>query len=336
MSRTLFVNQKRVPINAAPADGTIQNPFPTIQAAVNFAATLKPAITSPVAIAIMQGTYRENVLIDIDGIVLRGLGGVGTVRIQPTTGSAVTITNCTPASVKSFAVSKNASLLKDNAKTVAPAKVELVDLALESAEAGVPTICIAGFPKRPPLGKAPQAAITLSNCLVHHADANGKALLAYFAEYIRVRHNCEITAPTEIFNCLGFLVDDTDVQNFMLDFDPAAAPAPAGFELGLVGNNASFLGETAELRGSGGDPLQPTLNTTFFDLVLRETATFSMVGGCANSVTTEGGASWMAEDVYVRGNLNIATGSGQVTMNAGRYMGTLTDPSAKLVRNLGQ
>jgi hypothetical protein len=335
MSRTLFVNQARVPVNAPPADGTIQKPFPTIQAAVNAAAKLKPSATSPVAIAILQGTYRENVVIDLDGIILRGLGGVGTVRIQPKTGSAVTITNCTPASVKSFAVSKNASVLQSNGKAVAPVKIELVDLSLESAEATAPTVCIVGSPNRPPLGGQPHA-IALSNCLVHHADVNGKALLAYFAEYIRARHNCEITAPTEIFNCLGFLVDDTDVQNFVLDFDPAAAPAPAGFELGLVGNNASFLGETAEIRGSGGNPLQPTLNTTFFDLVLRETATFSMVGGCANSVTAEGGASWTADDVHVRGNLNIASGPGKVTMNAGRYMGALADPSAKLVRNLGQ
>lgn len=60
-----------------------------------------------------------------------------------------------------------------------------------------------------------------------------------------------------------------------------------------------------------------------------------MLGGAANHVTAEGGASWTAEGVYVRGDLNIAAGPGKVTMNAGRYMGALNDPSAKLVRNLG-
>jgi hypothetical protein len=334
MSRTLFVNVQRNIAGAPAPNGTIEHPFAKIGDALTFAAKLKPSAASPVAIAIMQGTYRENVVIDQDGIILRGLGGIGTVRIRPDSGSAVVITNATAASVKSFAASKDPTLLQSNGKTVTPVMVELVDLSLQSADAASPTLVIAGRPQAMPIGGTEQG-IVLSNCLVHHSDVEGKAMLAYFAGYIRARHNSEITAPTEIFNCLGFLVDDTDVQNFVIDFDPVAAPAPAGLELGLVGNNASFLGETAEIRGSAGNELQPTLNTTFFDLVMRGSAKFAMLGGVVNHVTAEGSASWTGEGVYVRGNLNIAAGPGKVTMNAGRYMGALNDPSAKLVRNLG-
>lgn len=336
MSRTLFVNRIRTTAGAPPPDGTIQNPFRTIQSAVNAAAARKPSAANPITIAILQGTYAENVVIDIDGVVLRGLGGVGSVRIIPKSGPAVTITNATPASVQSFAVSKDPAVLQSNGKAASPVKAELVDLYLESADGASPTVCVVGHPSRPAIGAAPHA-IVLSNCLVHHADPqNGKALLAYFAEFIRARHNCELSAPTEIFNCLGFLVDDSDVQGFVLDFDPSAAPAPAGFELGLVANNASFLGPAAEIRGiTPNEKVQPTLNTSFFDLILREAATFKMIGGCANQVEADGGATWKADGVHVLGNLTFAPGQAKVEMNGGRYMGALTDPAQRLVRNLG-
>lgn len=280
----------------------------------------------------MQGVYAENVLIDIDGITLRGVGGVGTVRITPATGSAVTITNCTSASVKTFAASKDASALVTNGKTAAPVKTELIDLYIEGAELAAPKIAIVGHPTRPPLGIAPHG-ITLSNCLIGHKDSNaGRAILAYYAEFVRVRSNCEFWAGTDVFNCLGFYAENSSVQNFLLDYDPTAAPAPKGFEFGLVGGNAVFTGPTVEIRGiTPNEKIQPTLNSTFYDLILREGATLNMVGGSTNDVTVEGGANWTGGGVYIGGNLNLIAGTGKAQLNGG-FIGALNDPSDRLVR----
>lgn len=329
MSRTIFVDKRKGSFQPA---GTMEKPFGRIQDAVAAAADRGASAADPIAIAILQGIYDETVVIDVDGVSLRGLGGVGTVRIRPSSGPAVVITSAAAASVVQFAGTKDPAVLQTSGKPASPERIELVDLYLEATDAASPTVCIVGDPKRTPIGGQ---GITLSNCMLHHNDQNGKALLAYYAQFIRVRHNCELTAPTEVFNCSGFWVDDSDVQAFVLDFDPTAAPAPGGIEFGLVGSNASFLGPFAEIRGVSKNTIQPTLNTMFFDLVLRDQCTFNMIGGCANDVTAEGGASWIAEGVHVRGKLDIAAGPGKVRMDAGRYMGALNDPSKKLVRNLG-
>lgn len=330
MSRTLFVNQQ--PANPYVGNGTIQNPFRTIREALTFAATLKPSVTNPVAIAIMQGTYAENVVISQDGIILRGLGGVGTVRIAPPTGSAVTITNCLPASVKTFVASRDSSVLQKNAAATLPVKVELVDLAIQGIDVTAPAVCVVGCPNDPPapkpLGTRPHG-IALSNCMVGHNDSvNGKALFAYYVDIFRARHNTEITAPTEVLNCLWFNTDDADIQDFVIDFDPSAAAAPpAAGQLGLVCNNTLFAGQTLEIRGSVGNEVQPVLNTAVGNLVVRENARFTMIGGSAYSVTTEGNARLTLKGIDVE-DFVVARDTSKLSMIGGSLVQATTEGSA--------
>src|SRR5216684_3026309 len=98
MSRTLFVEPHRG-VGPVP-NGTLSNPYPTIQAAVNASASLVPSHTNPVTIAILQGVYRESVFIGLDGICLRGFGGP--VRVSPLKGPALVVSNATQASVQQY------------------------------------------------------------------------------------------------------------------------------------------------------------------------------------------------------------------------------------------
>ena len=342
MSRTLFVDGRR---GSFTPDGTIGKPYPAIQDAVNAAAVLKPAPSAadPVVVAILQGVYKENVFVGHDGLCLRGLGGAGTVSISPDKGPALIVSNATQASVQKYIGGGDPHALQGGGKLNSPHLLHVFDLQLATGDPAASAVYVVGDPKGPPLG---DAMISLSHCMI---NAPQKALHAYFCHYIWVRHNSEVTAATDIFNCGGIWVDDSSMLDFKLTYDSGhdlGVPQIAGFpggQFGLVGYNSFFPGGTVELRltakpsddqAAGG--LQPTIQTTFWDLVVAGHSAFNMIGGYANSVTVEGTANWYGQDVHVQGDMSFAAGPGKVQMDGGRYMGSVSDASGKFVRNPGK
>lgn len=339
MSRTLFVDAQKG--SSSSPNGTLDKPFRTINAAVKAAAALQPAPSAddPVVIAILQGIYTETVFVNQDGLCLRGLGGLGTVAIRPRRGPALVVTNSTPEAIQLYRQDGDPHALAGTATSRSPHSLQLVDLDLGTPDPDSYAVYVVGDPNGPPVG---DRMITLSHCSISlHGSGTAKALHAYFCHYIWIRHNCEILAPVDVLNCGGVWVDDSGMLDFTLTYDrkhDLGVPAIAGFpggQFGLVGNNAFFAGGTVTLRGDASGGVQPTVQTTFWDLAVRGTSTFETIGGYANSIAVEGGARWYGQDVHVQGNLTFDPGSKKVQLDGGRILGKVSDPSGRFVRNLG-
>lgn len=338
MNRTRFVDWS--PGSTGAANGTIQKPFRTIQDAVNAAAAMRvpPSRENPVTILIMQGVYNENVVIDQDGLILRGMGGLGSVRIRPDSGPALVVTNASAASVQQYIATGARTALASNGKA-SPRAVQFIDLGFEST-GDAASVYVVGQPDTS-RRLADEAYVMFSHCEFWGA----KSLHAYFAGMLWLRHNSEVYGATEIFNCGGIWVDDSSLVDFTLAYDvkdPSGTPLMAAYgnqpggQFGLVGNNAFVIGR-CELSGNTAlPPPQPTVDSTFWDIVLRQTARFDMIGGYCNSVTADGGAAWTGQNVHVQTNLTFPAGPAKSRLDGGRYMGTLTDPGNRFVRNAGK
>ena len=339
LKRTIFADWNPRAVGFTP-DGTIEKPFRTIQEAVNAAAAMPvpPSLANPVTILIMQGVYHENVFIDQDGLILRGMGGLGTVRIKPNVGPAVVVSNATRASVEQYIATNNRGALQSGSRP-SPQTVQFFDLGFESSDSSA-SVYVVGKPD------TSRRLADLHYIMFSHCEFWGaKSLHAYFTNMIWLRHNSEIYGSTEIFNCGGVWIDDSGTLDFTLDYnvnDPFGTPLLNGYgnkpggQFGIVALNAFFIGNV-EVRGNSPlPPPQPTIDSTFWDIAVRDAGEFNIIGGYCNSVTTDGGATWTGQNVHIQTNLTFAPGPGKVQLDGGRYMGTLTDPSAKFVRNLGK
>lgn len=322
MSRTLFVQPHRA--GGPVPNGTLSNPYSSIQAAVNASASLVPSHANPVTIAILQGLYRENVFIGLDGICLRGLGGP--IRISPLQGPALVVSNATQASVQQYISGGDPAVLQSGKAGVH--SVNVVDLSFETEDPASAAVYVVGCPdlSAPPFG---DQEMTFSNCLITRTDPL-TALHVYYCQYVHLRNSCELSGATRVIDCLRFLVDDSEFGDLKLDYD---AKAPAGTIFGLVGNNAFCSGLNVELGGGTG--FQPTINSTFWDLAVRGKTSFEMYGGTLNSLTVEGTAQWIGRGVQVNTDLTLQPGTRPVQFDGGRYMGTVVGAKERLIRNLG-
>lgn len=88
-TRLLFVDKGT---NAAP-DGSRQEPFHTIAAALAQAAVLAPGVNSRVAILIYPGEYAEDGLNSVDYVDMIGVGPRGAVRIEGANATTYTVDN---------------------------------------------------------------------------------------------------------------------------------------------------------------------------------------------------------------------------------------------------
>ena len=331
MNRTLFVDQGSP---ATGATGKISQPYPTIQAAVDAAAALKPSADDPVTIAILQGNYQEKVFIGIDGLCLRGLGGV--TKIKPLTGPAIVVSNATSASVDQYIASNDPHVLV-RAGSNSPHYLQLIDLWIETPDPMAYAIYVLGAPTALPLGDDVHAGISLNRCEVF-APQSGKGLNGYFSHQIYLRDGTEVVGATDVFNCGGIWVEDSLLTGLTLTWDPAHdLKVPLGATaFGLVGKNAIVEGTTT-LKGVSIFTGQATIDSSFGDLVLQGAYSLPMQGGYIGaSLSVDGSATWIAQNVHVQGNLTFATGRVRAQMDGGRYIGTLTDPSKRLYRRIGQ
>jgi hypothetical protein len=278
-----------------------------------------------VTIAILQGLYRENVFIGIDGICLCGLGG--SIRISPLQGPALVVSNATQASVQQYISGGDPAVLKSGKAAVH--SVNVVDLAFETEDPASAAVYVVGCPD-PSAAPFGDQEMTFSNCLITRTDPL-TALHVYFCHYVHLRNSCEISGATRIIDCLRFLVDDSEFGDLKLDYD--ANKAPAGTVFGLVGNNAFSSGLKVELGGS--TDFQPAINSTFWDLVVSGNTSFKMSGGTLNSLTVEGTAQWSGQGVQVNTDLTLKPGTLPVQFDGGRYMGTVVGAKERLIRNLG-
>lgn len=106
VTRNFYVDMYSNP--SLPRDGSQAAPFLTITAALAAAATLSPAPSgaNPVVISIGRGIYNENVVVRDDGIFLNGEIR-DAVCITVSSGTALTVTNATTASLVAYNASGN-------------------------------------------------------------------------------------------------------------------------------------------------------------------------------------------------------------------------------------
>ena len=327
MSRTLFVDQGST---ATGADGKISHPYPTIQAAINAAAALQSSALDPITIAIWQGNYPEKVFIGIDGLCLRGLGGV--TKINPPTGPAIVVTNATSASVDQYIAGNDPHVLVRTGNS--PHTLRLIDLTLEPLDQDAAAIYVLGAPASPQhLG---DSGIFLDRCNLYPTSERG--VVAYFCDYLYVRQSSEVIGRSDVFNCGGIYVEDSAMADITMTWDPAHdLKAPAGITaVGLVGKNAVVEGTTT-LKGAATYTGQPTIDSSFTTLNLQGSSCLAMQGGYIGAaLSVDGNATWLAQNVHVQGNLAFAAGTGKARLDGGSYIGTVKDPNGRFVRNPGK
>jgi len=282
-----------------------------------------------VTIAILQGLYRENVFIGTDGICLCGIGG--SIHISPLQGPALVVSNATQASVQQYISGGDPAVLQSAKAAVH--SVNVVDLAFETDDPASAAVYVVGCPdpSAPPFG---DQEITFSNCVITRTDTSLKALHASYCQYVHLRNSCEIAGATRVIDCLGFFVDNSEFGDLKLDYD--AKPNPAVVVFGFVGNNALCSGVNVELGGeTPRPPIQPTVNSTFWDLAVRGNTSFEMYGGTLHSLTVDGTAQWIGRGVQVITDLTLQPGAVPVQFDGGHYMGTVAGAKERLIRKLG-
>ena len=337
MSRTVWVDQRD---NPSRPDGSLEHPFQTIQSAINAAAakTPAPSPSDPVTIAILQGVYPESVVVSTDGLCLRGFGGVATIR--PPKGPALVVTNASTAATQQYIAGGDPHVLQGSStKGKSPHSLKLFDLSLETKDPGPAAVYIAGDPKGDPVGNG---EIAFNRCTI--LPASGKALNAYFCHFIHFRDSSDVNGTTDILNCIAVWVDDTLMLDFTMTWNskhdlgvPKNPGTGTAAQFGLIGYHAFFPGGVVTLQNDISEKvIQPTIDSTFWQLDIRGMNQFEMAGGTVNALNVDGTASWYGQNVYVQGDLSFGAGSGTVQLDGGRYMGKVKDPDGKFIRNVGK
>jgi hypothetical protein len=124
--------------NDSTGDGSISQPFATVQAAVDLIESFAvvPTSGSEALVLLGPGIYDENVLIQKDGLYMeiRGLTESQTPLIYPTAGVPITITNASEASLATYRGSGTYSDLAAKAVPEAgPTSISLVNLKVQPA-----------------------------------------------------------------------------------------------------------------------------------------------------------------------------------------------------------
>jgi hypothetical protein len=331
-------------------DGSLARPFLTIQAAIDYTASLSLDPLNALAgaeIRIPPGTIFLSEPLTHHGpnaVTLRGTPGA--TRLVGTD-AVITCTNATPESLTAYRSSglysdlvnqgdAGATLVSDglifSRSTPGPA-IEILGVQGD-AGAGFTDFWGARF-QRSQIGHT--AGVYARNCR-QIADYNA----SWWGKHVWRNVGIGITAYSMVYS-IDTVYDSTD---------PEGQPSfgflwQTSYKCSHANGNVTIGGEEPfiflEGQHESGDVIvSDTALAALYNYeidgnaVVNDTATFQHIGGVVNgNVTTAAGASWDARGVHIQGNLNFAAGAGTAQLDGGRYMGSLTDPGAKFVRNIG-
>jgi len=327
------------------ATGSLSNPFRTIQAALDYAAdmTLIGSYTT-VEINIPEIKSTEALVYNgLNRIILRGEGIVS--FIAPPAGQVpLTITNATKDSLATYRASGLYSDLV-NQGDAGPSLVSIHSVYF-SGSGGANAIEV--------LGVAGDAGPGLTNFGYFRMESS------YINGTVYCRNTRSISAITmknwgryTFHNCSYMTFMHTMARHYIVSYDaadPEGQPASGsnflqGYDVHQWGD-LTATGDCAVWFWSGhtdGNISISDTSSALFNgygcsgnLDINGTATVEHTEGyVGGNVNAEAGSSWRSNGVHVQGALSFDAGVGTARMDGGRYMGALTDPGGKFVRNAG-
>ena len=313
--------------------------FTTVQAAVDrIESALNPSISNPAAAILVPGVYTAGVIIRKDGVGLVGWGGQGTVRIRPVTGPALVISNATRATLDPWLAGGVANydanygtLVADGSFPVAiDNQFRNIDFAPQT-NVDYPAV-IAG------VGAGTSFAgneFNFMRCAFRNGN-NSLSLWGRLANYVSIQDGSWAPGELRIQNVAGLWLNDSEAGRFHGSYDVGADQPSDPGNYGLSGGKSVLRGNLL-VDGSARAGFDKLWNIALEGNVdVDGTGSVRLKGGIVEgNVNCEAAASFLAEGVHVQGSLTFAAGTGTAQMDGGRYIGALTDPGGKFVRNVG-
>jgi len=322
-------------------DGSIEKPYATWQKAHDEAVALTPSPSqnNPVGVIGFPGRYNQQLIVDGDNVVIHGLGGQQGCLLRPDSGPALIITNATRASVATFLA---------NGGDSDPA-AHYTDLSAHGSN--MPrNLQIRNMDFGKPSGGATYDIMTLG---VGDGISFGGSEFNFFrcccwnniytrtTNYFSWQGASWCAKKIVAFNTAGVWANDCQTSGYEGDYDTGEDQPSDSGNYGLCGGK-HFCNGNIVLNGTakaGGDDPNGGLGLIYVagNLDLNEECSLNMIGGAIRgNITAEADSSFMLRGTHVQGNITIASGgSGTCQMDAGAYMGSLTDTGGKLTRNAG-
>ncbi len=330
VGRTLYVSASRG--NSA-GNGSVMSPFDTVQAAIDYAeANLSPVYSDPVLVYVDAGIYDENLVIKKDGVHIQGMGGQGVVNVRASSGPSLVVTNATAASLVTFLASGgHADPMTHYGDLVAdsyhPWDNQLRDISFGTPAGSGYDVMFLG------VGDGTSFMGNEDNSMRVTVWAD---LFARCANSLALQDDTWIAGTVRAHNVAGVWANRSQIGGYHGSYDAGDdQPSDTG-NYGLSGA-ATLLYGNLQLDGTaraGYDRLDAIQISGGVDL--NGTSAIRMEGGfVGGNVDAEGGAGFRGRGTHVQGNLSFASGAGAAQLDGGSYMGSLTDPDVKFVRNAG-
>ena len=329
-SRTLWVSKSR---GTTEGSGAVVSPFLTVQAAIDYAETnLTPVYNDPVLILIEAEIYDENLVIKKDGLHLQGFGGQGVTNIRASSGASLIVTNATTVSLATFLASGgHADPMTHYGDLVAdsyhPWDNQLRDISFGTPAGSGYDVMFLG------VGNGTSFMGNEDNAMRVTTWAD---FFARCANYVALQDDTWIAGTVRAHNVAGVWANRSQLGGYHGSYDVANDQPSDSGNYGLSGA-ASLLYGNLKLEGTARagfdrlDALQLSGNAD-----LDNTSSLRMEGGLVGgNINAEGGASFRGRGVHIQGSLTFASGAGTAQLDGGKYMGALTDPDVKFVRNIG-
>lgn len=318
----------------AGGDGSFEMPYDTIQAAVDyFFANPSGGLD---AVHIAAGFYPENVVVRNTAIALIGEDR-HTTYIRPATGVPLTFTNATLASLAAYRISGDyADLI--NMGSAGPGDVIVSGLYLtvgDFAANALEFLGVAGDASATTTAFLCGGPIALGgeihDCLL---QLNFRARNAGWIGFTRCT-----TYNLQCYNLANLVLERCNcVGNVINDFDAASIYGrPTLSPFGMQARYTKMQDFTLSGTAYTSTLFHADFVKNYMETVsVEDTAVLtSWATTIAKNLSCEAAASYDGHDDFIQGNLSFAAGVGTARLDGGRYMGTLTDPGAKFVRNVG-
>lgn len=358
-SATVYVDNK-VTVDGE-RNGSFARPFANIQDAVDFIAeNVTTTSLDPAVIRIATGTYDGRIVIRQNGIVLFG-EDPGYTFLTSSTGPALQITNATLESLETYNGSGLYSDLVYAAGDDVPQFISLNNLYIASLAPGVVSAEFLGVkgdasPTTTNFGWDPVNFVGFNANQVSFSNFGGGTVSFFMKNsgfFTMTRGSGGLNMNFE--NGGNIYLDHNSLAFMNLGYDSASsdgqpASGPDAYRFVQSRGADIVLSDEAKLsvycgifRGIDLDGTceaelrQYTMDLDNRDIDLDDSSVLNAFD-CyfARDVLVEQNASFYLRGCHVQRHINIASGgTGTAQMDGGRYMGTLTDPGAKFVRNLG-
>jgi len=313
-------------------NGSQFSPYTTIQEAVDDLETNPSGGFDTVIIR--RGIYAENIVVKHASLELRAEGGYASVMIAPAAGVPLTITNATTASLATYRGSDNyTDLLNDGAGPLDSVINGVYLWAADGTSNGLELLGVKGDVDANRTNFLNGSAWYLgfwfmnSYCYSNALFRNTGWISTYFSELFDIHaYNCG--NQTYRFTQSG--------GDFYSTYDTGDAN---GYSVAAHGGLTFYWTGIDDLELNGTELMnandKANRGSSFGDVNLNDTSSGVIRGGYIRRLETAGGASFLGENLHIQLTVILGSGVGTVQLDGGAYMGALTDPDVKLVRNVG-